>query len=56
MTRKTAAPRTKAERIDVYEEVTNQIIAMPEASRPRMRKPGRTGQGRARAKTAPAAT
>ncbi len=31
MTRKTAAPRTKAERIDVYEEVTNQIIAMLEA-------------------------
>ncbi|WP_426387901.1 ArdC family protein [Sphingobium sp. R-21] len=31
MTRTTAAPRTKAERIDVYEEVTNQIIAMLEA-------------------------
>lgn len=31
MTRKIAAPRTKAERIDVYEVVTNQIIAMLEA-------------------------
>lgn len=31
MTRKTASLRTKAERIDVYEEVTNQIIAMIEA-------------------------
>ncbi len=31
MTRKTAAPRTKAERIDVYEQVTNQIIATLEA-------------------------
>ncbi|WP_449470527.1 ArdC-like ssDNA-binding domain-containing protein [Sphingobium chungangianum] len=32
------------------------LSSMPEASRPRMRKPGRRGQGRARAKTAPAAT
>ena len=31
MTRTTAALRSKAERIDVYEEVTNQIIAMLEA-------------------------
>ena len=32
MTRRTTAPRSKAERIDVYKKVTGQIVAMLEVS------------------------